>query len=288
MLAPRLVLLLLLLLLKKMSLVLGYSSFSGRHSPHQRHIVPPSLSSSFRPVDNLDGPVLVPFLVDGTKFVYNGDDDDLFEDEVEDDWQIDEDANMRVASYDRGWDEDDDAGVDVDVGVAGAGDVAGAGAGDANFFIAASTLSEIALDYSLPLPYLGDICLHFGASPPLACSSKLGDLISGEQCFALVEAINSVDPSELSDLYHDGTVADLARFLPTRLYNADSYDAANDNDSDSDCDELPLSAVMEVCTRKKFNLPFGASTCLRVEQVEYLEDYFGGLADQDEYESEEE
>ena len=125
MLAPRLVLL--LLLLKKMSLVLGYSSFSGRHSPHQRHIVPPSLSSSFRPVDNLDGPVLVPFLVDGTKFVDNGDDDDLFEDEVEDDWQIDEDANMRVASYDRGWDEDDDAGVDV--GVAGAGDVAGAGAG---------------------------------------------------------------------------------------------------------------------------------------------------------------
>uniref|UniRef100_A0A7S2L468 Uncharacterized protein n=1 Tax=Leptocylindrus danicus TaxID=163516 RepID=A0A7S2L468_9STRA len=118
-------------------------------------------------------------------------------------------------------------------------------------YLGDSTLNEIASDYSIPSFYLADIVCSWGVSPPIDMDMKLGDVLLGEQAFALLEALNSFDPSDLYDLY---SRYDLRSF-------AGEYD-------------VEMKNVFEFAVKEGFSLPFGVHSRLRKDQVEMLERYF--------------
>jgi len=119
------------------------------------------------------------------------------------------------------------------------------------------TLEDIALDYNAPLCYLMDVLMDWGVPPPIQPSSRLGDLVTGEQAYSIVEAMNSLDMHEVSDRYESSTLYKLAG----------EY-------------EIPLQDAFEFCMREGYNLPRGVQTVLRVGQAqEMIEALYDGDAD---------
>jgi hypothetical protein len=114
-------------------------------------------------------------------------------------------------------------------------------------FLGDSTLYEIAMDYSVPLCYLADVLTIWGVSVPINVHDRLGDLITGEQAFALVEAVNSLDVGALQDRYSNLSLLQI-------------------------CDEwdIDLKDAFEFAMKEGWSLPFGVRTNLRVEQEEEL------------------
>jgi hypothetical protein len=120
-------------------------------------------------------------------------------------------------------------------------------------YLGDSTLDEIARDYSVPVCYLADVLTMWGVPVPINVHDRLGDLVTGEQAFALLEAVNSLDVSALQDRYSNQSLLNLC------------------NDQDIDITEAFAMAVKE-----DWSLPFGVRTVLRVEQEEELLRVLGG------------
>ena len=81
----------------------------------------------------------------------------------------------------------------------------------------------------------------------VSIDSLLGDLVTGEQAFALVEALTTLDNTQLNERY--------------------SY---NDLLTISEDYDLDLKQIFQFCIQENYNLPFGVRTCLRVEQEKEL------------------
>eukprot|EP00591_Stephanopyxis_turris_P011043 CAMPEP_0195513700 /NCGR_PEP_ID=MMETSP0794_2-20130614/5296_1 /TAXON_ID=515487 /ORGANISM="Stephanopyxis turris, Strain CCMP 815" /LENGTH=320 /DNA_ID=CAMNT_0040641781 /DNA_START=52 /DNA_END=1014 /DNA_ORIENTATION=- len=109
------------------------------------------------------------------------------------------------------------------------------------------TLSEISRDYAVPVCYLADVICGWGAPPPIEMNDRLGDLVTGEQAFALVEALYTLDNGDLNDRYSDDDLATIC----------DDFD-------------IDIREAFQFCMTEKYNLPFGVRTFLRVEQEEEL------------------
>lgn len=122
-------------------------------------------------------------------------------------------------------------------------------------FLGDSTLQEIATDYSVPVCYLADVLCMWGVPVPINIHDRLGDLVTGEQAFAIVEAIYSLDISALHDRYSNQSL----------LSFCDDYD-------------IDLKDAFEMAVKEGWSLPFGVQTCLRVEQEEELIRVFGAIA----------
>ena len=114
-------------------------------------------------------------------------------------------------------------------------------------FLGDSTLQEIATDYSVPVCYLADVVCMWGAPVPINVHDRLGDLVTGEQAFALLEAVNSLDVAALHDRYSN---SNLVQFC----YEFD----------------ILLQGAFEMAMKEGWSLPFGVQTCLRVEQEDEL------------------
>lgn len=114
-------------------------------------------------------------------------------------------------------------------------------------YLGDSTLQEIAQDYSIPISYIADVLCVWGVPPPIHIYDRLGDLVTGEQAFSLLEAVNSLDVAAVQDRYSNQNLLSL-------------------------CDEwgIDLQAAFELCMKEGWSLPFGVQTCLRVEQEEEL------------------
>lgn len=114
-------------------------------------------------------------------------------------------------------------------------------------FLGDSTLYEIATDYSVPICYLADVLAVWGVSVPINIHDRLGDLVTGEQAFALVEAVNSLDVGALQDRYSNQNLLQI-------------------------CDEwdIELKDAFGFAMKEGWSLPFGVRTNLRVEQEEEL------------------
>ena len=121
-------------------------------------------------------------------------------------------------------------------------------------FLGDSTLQEIATDYSVPVCYLADVLCMWGVPIPISIHDRLGDLVTGEQAFAIVEAIYSLDVSALHDRYSNQSLVSVC----------DDYD-------------IDLKDGFEFAMKEGWSLPFGVQTCLRVEQEEELIRVFGGI-----------
>ena len=119
-----------------------------------------------------------------------------------------------------------------------------------------STLAEIAIDYSVPVCYLADVMVTWGVPIPINIDDRLGDLVTGEQAFALVEAVNSLDVGALQDRYSNSSLEQLC--------------------ADWDMD---MKQVFEFAMKEGWNLPFGVRTNLRMEQESELLRVFSNLYD---------
>jgi hypothetical protein len=114
-------------------------------------------------------------------------------------------------------------------------------------FLGDCTLAEIAMDYSVPICYLADVLCMWGAPVPIDPRDRLGDMVTGEQAFALVEAVNTMDVGVLQDRYSNLNLLNL-------------------------CDqfEIELKDAFEFAMKEGWSLPFGVRTNLRVEQESEL------------------
>jgi hypothetical protein len=114
-------------------------------------------------------------------------------------------------------------------------------------FLGDCTLKEIAMDYQVPICYLADVLCGWGVPPPIDPDGLLGDMVTGEQAFAILEAIHTLDMGALYDRYA----------------NYDLVTLCNEYD-------INLSDAFEMAVKEGWNLPFGVRTFLRVEQEERL------------------
>lgn len=114
-------------------------------------------------------------------------------------------------------------------------------------YLGDSTLREIATDFSVPICYIADVLVTWGCPIPIDPNSILGDLVTGEQAFALLEAIHTLDISALHDRYSDDDIMTIAL----------EY-------------EIELKGAFDFAVKEGWSLPFGVRTHLRVEQEEEL------------------
>jgi len=121
-------------------------------------------------------------------------------------------------------------------------------------FLGDSTLREIARDYSVPICYLADVLAMWGVPVPINVNDRLGDLVTGEQAFALVEAVNTLDVGYLNDRYSNQNL----------LQVCDGW-------------EINIKDAFEFAMGEGWSLPFGVRTNLRVEQEDELLRVFSTL-----------
>jgi hypothetical protein len=114
-------------------------------------------------------------------------------------------------------------------------------------YLGDSTLEDICTDYSVPICYLADVLCTWGIPIPINPQSMLGDLVTGEQAFAVLEAINSLDVSALYDRYSDFSLQQV-------------------------CNEwdINLNDAFSLAMKEGWNLPFGVQTFLRTDQEREL------------------
>ena len=119
-------------------------------------------------------------------------------------------------------------------------------------YLGDSTLREISLDYSVPISYLADVVASWGAPVPIDPNCRLGDMVTGEQAYAILEAIHTLDVAALHGRYSEEDLMGLCD-----IYDIDPTDA------------------FEFSIERGWALPFGVRTFLRVEQEEELLDVLG-------------
>jgi len=121
-------------------------------------------------------------------------------------------------------------------------------------YLGDSSLRDIARDYSVPICYLADVLVMWGVPVPINVNDRLGDLVTGEQAFALVEAVNSLDMGHLNDRYSNQNM----------LQVCDGW-------------EIDIKDAFEFAMKEGWSLPFGVRTNLRVEQEDELLRVFSTL-----------
>ena len=94
----------------------------------------------------------------------------------------------------------------------------------------------------------------WGVPVPINVQDRVGDLVTGEQAFALVEAVNSLDVGALQDRYSNYSL-----FQVCHEFDVDLKDA------------------FEFAMKEGWSLPFGVRTNLRVEQEEDLLRVFSSI-----------
>ena len=87
----------------------------------------------------------------------------------------------------------------------------------------------------------------WGVPVPINPTDRLGDLVTGEQAFALVEAVNSLDMGYLNDRYSNQNIMQVC----------DGWD-------------IDIKDAFEFAMKEGWSLPFGVRTNLRVEQEDEL------------------
>jgi len=114
-------------------------------------------------------------------------------------------------------------------------------------FLGDCTLKEVAFDYQIPICYLADVICGWGVQAPIDPDALLGDMVTGEQAFAILEAIHTLDVGALNDRYADYDLITL-------------------------CNEYDVDVIdgFELAVKEGWNLPFGVRTFLRVEQEDEL------------------
>jgi hypothetical protein len=86
-----------------------------------------------------------------------------------------------------------------------------------------------------------------GCPYPIDVDSRVGDLLTGEQVFTLLQALTSIDPLEAGYDYDTLSLQEVA----------ENFD-------------MDIDKVFEICREANIKLPFGRSTKLHQMQIETL------------------
>ena len=79
------------------------------------------------------------------------------------------------------------------------------------------TVENVARDYRFPVSYIADVIASFGVQPPISDAARVRDLLDADQAFALLEAVTSLDASEVDDDYVSFGLAGCAKRLEAGL-----------------------------------------------------------------------
>jgi hypothetical protein len=113
--------------------------------------------------------------------------------------------------------------------------------------IASLTLRDISEVYGFSLAYLGDYLMQIGLRPPIEVDIKLGDMLTGEQLYTVLEAVNTLDPSDANMDYDSIFVIELAEELG-----------------------IPIKRIMDICEEQGFHMPFGKRSLLHQAAVDRI------------------
>ena len=119
------------------------------------------------------------------------------------------------------------------------------------------TVENVARDYRFPVAYVADVITGFGVQPPISDEAVIKDLLDADQAFALLEAVTSLDASEVDDAYVSFGLDGCARRL-----------------------EADLAEVFALCVDNNFALPHGVETRLRRDQFDTIARTLGWRADE--------
>lgn len=114
-------------------------------------------------------------------------------------------------------------------------------------------LQEIADATSFSLDYLGDFMIQLGCPAPLNKDEKIGNLLTGNQVYELLEAVNTLDPYDADIGYDSVSVKELAEEL-----------------------DVNINRILKIIERENFHLPFGLDTVLHrdcIDRVKNIIDY---------------
>ena len=117
--------------------------------------------------------------------------------------------------------------------------------------MARQTLREISESYLFSLSFLGDYVVQLGVRPPIDVDAKVGDMMTSEQAYSLLEALTSLDPYESNIEYDSLTADELAEEL-----------------------DLSVEKFCYICEAEHLNLPYGMDTVLHQTVVEKIRDVF--------------
>ena len=120
------------------------------------------------------------------------------------------------------------------------------------YSISRMSLQDITDSYGFSLAYLGDFVVQTGCPPPIDTDAPISQLLTGEQIYTLLEAINSLDPLSANEEYDSVVVGELAEELG-----------------------LTRSQMVGLCSRESVNLPFGLDTVVHVSVASRLRDLVG-------------
>jgi hypothetical protein len=115
------------------------------------------------------------------------------------------------------------------------------------------SLQEISDATSFSLDYLGDFMIQLGCPAPLNKDEKIGNLLTGNQIYELLEAINTLDPYDADIGYDSVSVKELADEL-----------------------DVNINRILKIIGRENFHLPFGLETVLHrdcIERIKNIIDY---------------
>ena len=119
------------------------------------------------------------------------------------------------------------------------------------------TVEQVAVDYRFPVAYVADVITGFGVQPPISDGAVIRDLLDADQAFALLEAVTSLDASEVDDAYVSFGLDGCARRL-----------------------DADLAEVFALCVDNNFALPHGVETRLRRDQFDVIARTLGWRADE--------
>lgn len=131
--------------------------------------------------------------------------------------------------------------------------------------VASLSLRDISDAYGFSLAYLGDYLVQIGLRPPIEVDIKLGDLLTGEQLYSVLEAVNTLDPSEANMDYDSTFAVELAEEL-----------------------DIPMSKIIKICEDEGFHLPYGRKSMLhraavdRITEIVSLEESDQEMEEEDE------
>lgn len=126
------------------------------------------------------------------------------------------------------------------------------GQGDSAF--CDSRIMDIASDYQFPMAYIADVLVDLGVNPPIRDTDILSDLVNGDQAYALLEALTTLDGTDFEDFYMSQTLEEAADLI-----------------------DVPVSEVFNFCSDKGYSLPHGIQTQLRKD---YFNDIVAALQDE--------
>lgn len=120
------------------------------------------------------------------------------------------------------------------------------------YSISKMSLQNIAESYGFSLAYLGDFVVQTGCPPPIDTDAPISQLLTGDQIYTLLEAINSLDPLSANEEYDSVLVGELAEELG-----------------------LTRSEMVGLCSKESVNLPFGLDTVVHMSVASRLRDLVG-------------